>query len=237
MSNTTAATETNNFKEAGISFSRIPPHRTEEVLEFLAVHFHPEEPISRSLGVQRHWLIDKVYGDPVQAGACVMATDTTGKIIGVRIVEVIHRNDWRKKWKDYILAEVGWVLDKRAGWSLKVFAVLFHRLGYDVWALFDQLGCDRILGDMVVCVAKDAGMGGIGAELVKQGEAVGREEGCHAAVATPTGLYSGKIFKRAGYEVVSEVMYADFKDENGELYLNDTREHTSCLNVIKILEK
>lgn len=49
------------------------------------------------------------------------------------------------------------------------------------------------------------------------------------------GLYSGKIFSRCGYEVKSEVKYDEFRDGAGELYLNDTREHTEIRYCVKRL--
>ena len=49
------------------------------------------------------------------------------------------------------------------------------------------------------------------------------------------GKYSRRIFENLGHTIISEVTYADFKDENGELYLKDTREHLSVITCVKEL--
>ena len=41
-----------------ISFSVIPVERSEEVLDIFYNDFVPDEPISRSLGVYRSWVLD-----------------------------------------------------------------------------------------------------------------------------------------------------------------------------------
>ena len=50
------------------------------------------------------------------------------------------------------------------------------------------------------------------------------------------GIYSQKIFTKLNHETLVSVNYEDFKDENGELYLKDTREHTSIISCYKKLQ-
>ena len=50
------------------------------------------------------------------------------------------------------------------------------------------------------------------------------------------GKYSRRIFEKLDHTILSEVVYADFKDENGELYLKDTREHMSVIKCVKELK-
>ena len=52
---------------------------------------------------------------------------------------------------------------------------------------------------------------------------------------TVEGKYSRRCFENLGYRVLPEVAYADFTDEKGELYLNDTRDHLSVITVVKEL--
>ena len=230
------------FAEAGIKFSIITYEKAEEVCQLLADNFFPDEPIFRSCAVKRNSFMDNFFIEAIKAGSCVMATDSTGKIIGVRLTEVIDRNSWSK-----------WVLDKcltpkRIATVCKifknptlqklceVFSALSLELKYDVWTLFERLDCQRVLRDVCVCTSKEGRVKGLGTELVKQGEAVGREKGCDYSYNIVTGLYSGKIFReKCSYTVDYEVFYAQFIDKNGNLYLNDTREHLSCFTCYKKL--
>ena len=50
-----------------------------------------------------------------------------------------------------------------------------------------------------------------------------------------TGKYSQRIFEKLEHTTIKRVMYDDFRDENGELYLKDTREHTSIITCYKKL--
>jgi len=50
-----------------------------------------------------------------------------------------------------------------------------------------------------------------------------------------TGNYSAKIFEKLGHTLIKAVNYADFKDNRGELYLKDTREHLQSRIYLKAL--
>ena len=225
------------FAEAGIKFSVITPDRTEEVCQLLGNYFFPDEPIFRSIGVKRNKLMDSYFGDAIKGGSCVMATDSSGKIVGVRMTEVVDRDSKFRKTTERCFISFLPTLSKLAAAfnkpvfhkACKVYRAFIIELNYDLWSLFDEFGCQKILNDVCVCTSKDARVRGLGTELVKQGEAVGRNMGCAYSVNVVTGLYSGKIFRdKLNYTVRSEVFYAQFVDEDGNLYLNDTREHLSC---------
>ena len=230
------------FAEAGIQFSIITPDKTEEVCQLLAENFLPDEPIARSCGVVRNSFMDWYVSEAIKGAACVMATDATGKIIGVRLNEVVDRNSWsrwamEKCFSPNFFALIGKIFRKPVlQKTFEVLSALSSQLNYNTWALFERLDCQRILHDVCVCTSKEGRVKGLGTELVKQGEAVGRERGCEYSYNMVTGLYSGKIFReKCNYIVDYEVFYAQFVDENGDLYLNDTREHLSCFSCYKKL--
>ena len=230
------------FAEAGIQFSIITPDRTAEVCTIVAQYFFPDEPIFRSLGVEQNSYLDSYIGAAIKGGSCVMATDSYGQIIGVRLTEVIERGSWfrwlyDKSFASFMpsLGRIAWLLGKPVlRKTCEVIPALFCQVNYDVWAFFDEFGCQKILSDVLVCTAKEARIKGLGTELVKQGESVGREKGCEYAVNFVTGLYSGKIFReKLNYTVRNEIFYDQFLDKDGNLYLNDTREHLSFFSCHK----
>lgn len=59
--------------------------------------------------------------------------------------------------------------------------------------------------------------------------------GCAYTYAGVTGVYSQRIFTKLEHTTLKSLNYADFKDENGELYLKDTREHTKIVTCLKKL--
>ena len=229
------------FVDESIQFDVIPAERIEDVLQFIAENFLPDEPVMRSLGIERNKLFDGWIGEAIKMGSSVMATDSTGKIIGVRLTEIVDKSNWVKKIMDRALMnltpKIAWVFrdKKMRKWS-KGLLHLSREIKFDVWDLFDELGCRKILNDVCVCTSKESRVKGLGTELVKQGEARGKEKGCEYSVNMVTGLYSGKIFReKLSYTVMNEIIYSEFLDKNGNLYLNNTREHLSCFTCYKKL--
>ena len=49
------------------------------------------------------------------------------------------------------------------------------------------------------------------------------------------GIYSQKIFENLNHTTLTKIFYSDYKDENGDLYLKDTREHTCLITNYKKL--
>lgn len=229
-----------NWNELGITFGRIPWSKRDEVLDFMWANYFPEEPICRSLDYQRtmSWFMDKQFDEHIKGGLSIMATDKDGRMLGVRLAESINKSDQSRRnfeeWFERNLNTFACCFGKINGNMIKVSTKLVSgELQFNVWDYHDQFKVEKILNCGALCSLKDSGIRGIGTELVRQSEAAGIEAGCEMASAIVTGLYSGKIFKKAGYEVQKEVAYAQFKDKNGELYLKDTREHLSCCIMTK----
>eukprot|EP00092_Neocalanus_flemingeri_P035895 GFUD01039082.1.p1 GENE.GFUD01039082.1~~GFUD01039082.1.p1 ORF type:complete len:248 (+),score=49.66 GFUD01039082.1:47-745(+) len=230
----------NIFEKQGIQFKIITNEMIPSVVDFMWENFFPDEPINRSLGGTRNWVVDDFYLiDTMKDGTSMVALDKDGNIIGARL----GIRQMRSKW-------VKWIFDRMIvylpQWSLfwmpsevqsqmPIMIKLFTLLGYNVWKMFDELGCDMIYEDKAVCSARSAGVRGLGTELCKRTENLAKEMGCTHTYACVTGKYSRKIFEKLGHTILSEVVYADFKDENGELYLKDTREHLSVISCVKEL--
>jgi len=206
-------------KELGITFSRITVAQRKKVLDFLAVNFFPHEPICRSLNFQPNLSVKPVFDDHIKSGVSVMAVDKNGRLLGVRMATVLHKNSTVKK-----KFETSNTICRK---------LITGELEYNVWKYHEEFSVEKILSDGCLCSLKDSGIRGVGTELLRQSEAIGREEGCEMTSALVTGLYSGKIFRNAGYRILKEVQYANFRDEDGELYLKDTREHLSCCVMTK----
>ena len=95
---------------------------------------------------------------------------------------------------------------------------------------------------------------GLGTEVCRRSEELAVDFGCTYTYAIVTGgyfnllhsthfffqpqhlgLYSQKIFEKLGHTTDNRLMYNEFVDKNGELYLKDTREHTSCITCYRKL--
>ena len=66
---------------------------------------------------------------------------------------------------------------------------LFSVLDYDVWEMFELLGCDTIFEDKAVCSARSYRGQGLGSELCRRTEILARNLGCTHTYACVTGDY------------------------------------------------
>ena len=78
-------------------------------------------------------------------------------------------------------------------------------------------------------------MRGLGSKLVLKSEELSIKRGCKLAYVMVTGKYSFQVFEKLGYTLENVVLYDEFRDSTGNLFLNDCREHTRCATVVKKL--
>ena len=187
----------NEFEKQGIQFKIIEPQMYEVVLDFMWEHFMPDEPIGRSLGITRNWVIDEAYfGEALKDGSSIVALDREGNIIGARI----GMRKWRSSWFSWILDRVpfnmpDWMmkimpLPENTKKNLPIMIKLFTLLDYNVWRMFSMLGCDLIYEDKAVCSARTSGVRGLGTELCRRTELLAKDLGCSHTYAAVTGQES-----------------------------------------------
>ena len=102
---------------------------------------------------------------------------------------------------------------------------LLRTIDYNVWTKFDLWNCDSVYEGLAICSARTHGVRGLGTELVRRCDDIAREKGAAYTYIFATGNYSRKIFAGLGYRHLNTLTYSEFRDEQGELYLKDTREH------------
>ena len=87
---------------------------------------------------------------------------------------------------------------------------------------------DVNLQGLAVCSARSHGIRGLGSEVVRRCETL-------ASYLLATGNYSRRVFAGLGYSHLNTLTYAEFRDDQGELYLKDTREHIAATTWCKQL--
>merc|ERR1711892_556052 len=235
----TIMAEENRFDAQGIKFKTIKEDKFNEVLDFLNEHFCPAEPITRSmLGLGRSKIMDHFFLDALKQEASVAAYDKDGALMGIRIAQIEDASEWGS-WLTltflYSLTFVPTFL--MPGWlkMIPVWVLLAAKTEYDVFQKFRSLGANRIYDGRCVCSARFHGVKGLGTELVLRGNELAKSKGCSHTFLLATGNYSTKLFKNMGYTQLKTLVYDEFRDSNGELYLKDTREHISCSTFLKEL--
>ena len=82
-------------------------------------------------------------------------------------------------------------------------------------------------GHSVTVSPKARGLG-LGKELIQQTMALGRDKGCTLVYVLATSIYSQRIFSYFKFDIVNEFEYDEFKNENGEIFFKDMREHKTA---------
>ena len=183
----------NIFEEQGIQFKIITEDMIPSVCDFMWENFFPDEPISRSLKLERSWMIDEHhFKDSMMDGSSIAAIDNNGSIIGVRLGKRKNRSQWmRKIFERSLMSLPEWLLGSLFGNKMATFLKLINLVGYNVWKMFDQLGCDQIYEDAAVCCARGSGVKGLGTELCRRSEGLAKELWCthtYAAVTDNIGI-------------------------------------------------
>ena len=187
QSHFTMGTE-NVFQNQGIQFKIVTPDMFPAVNVFMWGHLFPDEPISRSIGMTRNSFMEKYYlKEAMNDGTSMVALDKEGKIIGARLGMRKRRSDWVSYLFDKLpWGSLTWLMPNEMR-GLPVMVKFLKVLGYDVWKMFDQLGCDLIYEGRAVCSARTSGVRGLGTELVIRVNRLVKELGCTHTYICATG--------------------------------------------------
>jgi len=228
------------YENIGVQFTIISEEMIPATLDFIEEHYEPDDPVGRSLGMVRNGFTDAFFWkDAIMDRSCLAALDKDGKILAVRMAKVSHRSDWGMWYFDKLFRMLLPMLTCCCRKSMTKYAMLYKvtdMVGYDPLKVFSEQSCDTIYEARLICSARSHGIKGLGTELVKRGEQLAIERGCTHSPVLVTGNYSANIFRKLGYSVVNELEYDKFRDEDGELYLKDVREHIKCIYFIKKLQ-
>ena len=90
------------------------------------------------------------------------------------------------------------------------------------------------MGEILVVSESVRGLN-LGRALTMQSIEMAKKKDCEGYLGLLTGIYSQKIFSDLDFSFIKELAYADFKDKDGNVILEDTREHTSMKTCFKKL--
>jgi GNAT superfamily N-acetyltransferase len=106
----------------------------------------------------------------------------------------------------------------------------FMDYGYDL--AFEQ--CEgnngKIYFGFALGVARAARGKGLGDKLLKASIQEAKDQGCSHQYLMASGIYSQKILSNNGFVILGEKNYADFKDNNGKILIQNEI-HKTCQKV------
>ena len=119
--------------------------------------------------------------------------------------------------------------------GLLLFDALYHTLRYNPHLAMEDQGINKIfVGEILSVASSQRGMK-LGTIMMMQSMELAKERECKGYFAALSGIYSQKIYKDLGFSWMKELVYSDFRDEEGNVILDDCREHKSAITAFKAL--
>ena len=112
---------------------------------------------------------------------------------------------------------------------------MYNTLRYNPHLAMEDQGIDKIfMGEILSVAGSQRGMK-LGTVMMMQSMELAKERECDGYFAGLSSIYSQKLYKDLGFSWMKEMVYADFRDEEGNIILDDTREHKSVITAYKTL--
>lgn len=114
-------------------------------------------------------------------------------------------------------------------------AAMYNTLRYNPHMAMEDQGINKIfMGEILSVAGSQRGMK-LGTVMMMQSMELAKERECDGYFAGLSSIYSQKLYKDLGFSWMKEMVYADFRDEEGNIILDDTREHKSVITAYKTL--
>ncbi|XP_050727862.1 uncharacterized protein LOC127004344 [Eriocheir sinensis] len=188
-----------------LQYSNLKEDDIKPVMDFMAEHFYPREPLSTGLHMtyedNKEWISQSV-ADWVRSGVCVVARDPdTGKIGGTLLATILTREQ-ANTYQQALTSPKTKVKTLHTILSVLEAAV-------DFFERYEKV--DRILELAMMTVSPELAGRGVGRRLVQESEKRGRRLGCQLATAQATAVPSQRILYRLGYEALYTMDYTTFE--------------------------
>ena len=119
--------------------------------------------------------------------------------------------------------------------GMHLSVALHNIVRYDPHLAMEDQGIKKIFIGDFLCVASSARGMKLGTVMTLQSMEIAKEKECEGYFALLSGIYSQKIYKDLSFSWMKEMVYANFKDNDGNIVLDDTREHKSMITAFKKL--
>ena len=106
---------------------------------------------------------------------------------------------------------------------------------YNPHMVMEEQEIKKVFMGEILAVAESARGMRLGTALTLQSMELAKEKECEGYFAGLTGIYSQKIYRELDFSFEKELIYAEFKDKDGNIPFHDTLEHTSMKTAFKKL--
>uniref|UniRef100_R4FLD1 Putative acetyltransferase n=1 Tax=Rhodnius prolixus TaxID=13249 RepID=R4FLD1_RHOPR len=190
----------------------ISEDKKEDVVDFMVEHFSRDETICQCLNLvedpvsieEFRVLWREMLAHNLGLVAYVEGEDgkPTSKIAGCNVTCMSYKSDYMTH-------------DMVKGRVTRIIVRDILEYGSHIVDVFERYGVDEYMTAMGLCVDPMYRGQGLGLEILKARFDLGKAVGLKVTMTAFTGIASQIQAERAGFEVIAEIFYADFKDEDG----------------------
>lgn len=209
------------FKDAHLEL--MSDGRQADLLTFIKEHFHPDEPIMRSIGYtpdeEYDQLITLFHKDNL---SLVLVSDKTNEIIACRTMGLAHRDE---------------PLDPSELENEKLVTLFkFFTHKHEEMNVYKRFNIETSLDFFVLGTHRDHRKQGIASKIFQAAMLFAKELGLKQTCihGDATGVFSQKIFEKFGFETLHTFKYDEYKVD-GEIVFKDTGIHKSTKVFVKKL--
>ncbi|XP_037822792.1 dopamine N-acetyltransferase [Lucilia sericata] len=212
-----------------MEYKLITEDRYDDVIRHLRDNFFADEPLNKAAGLCRrgmgHRDLEHHSIETLEDNLSLMAVNENNEIAGVILNGILHPGDIESSQKKLELND-----DEK---FKKIFKLLYTlNLKENV---FKHFQVDKAFDVRILSVDSAYRGQGIAKELVKHSEDIAKEYEFKLMKADATGIFSQKILKSSGFEVLLEQYYNKYVDEFGQPILKVEAPHIKLQLLYKLL--
>jgi len=208
-------------RNLNLTYAVASPEKIDAVNKLLYASYHPDEPITRHLGLYKgHGSIpdaDRRVKNSVHRNLSLFAYDRQGNEIGV----CINNGYYRDNFLSILDSEYENAVDP----SYKTYLAIHRELRGRNTHIFDEMKTDKFFCISMVGVDPDYRGKGVATDLIRRSVLLAGVMGFTGVMTEATGRYSQKAFGTIGMLKVNSVTYRDFEyqgkkpfEEMGEVH-------------------
>jgi len=204
------------------SYCIVGPDDVEKANVLLYDTYHPDEPITKHLGLtqggQRIPDADRMVQDIVPRHLSMFALDPAGKPIGVCINNACYLTELEDN-TDKVLADV-------RDPQYKPLAAVHHELRLKNRHIYRELGTDKFFSIRMVGVENSKRGMGVATELIRRSILLAGCMGFSGIKTEATGNFSRTAFEAVGLLPTNSIKYEDFEYEGQKVFSGMTGDNT-----------
>merc|ERR1712098_191313 len=205
-----------------LTYAVASPEKIDAVNKLLYASYHPDEPITRHLGLFKGLGsipdADRRVKNSVQRNLSLFAYDKEGNEIGVSINNGYYRDDF--------MAIIENELETATDPAYKPFLAVHKELRSRNTHLFDELKTEKFFCISMVGVDPKFRGKGIATDLIRRSILLAGVMGFSGIMTEATGKYSQKAFSTIGMLKVNSLEYKDFEFEGKKVFEGMGETHT-----------